>query len=68
MKKGVLRLDVLVDNAGAISPRRLLTADGLETTFATNHLGPVLLTCLLRGLIERSAPARVVSVARGGAR
>jgi NAD(P)-dependent dehydrogenase (short-subunit alcohol dehydrogenase family) len=56
------RLDVLVHNAGVISPRRRLTADGLETTFATNHLGPFLLTSLLCGLLERSAPARVVTV------
>ena len=57
------RLDVLVNNAGVISMRPRLTADGLEVTFATNHLGPFLLTCLLRGLLERSAPARVVTVA-----
>jgi NAD(P)-dependent dehydrogenase (short-subunit alcohol dehydrogenase family) len=57
------RLDVLVNNAGVISLRGRLTADGLEVTFATNHLGPFLLTCLLRGLLERSAPARVVTVA-----
>lgn len=56
------RLDVLVHNAGVISPRRQLTADGLETTFATNHLGPFLLTSLLCGLLEGSAPARVVTV------
>jgi retinol dehydrogenase 12 len=56
------RLDVLIHNAGVISPRRQLTADGLETTFATNHLGPFLLTRLLRGLLEHSAPARVVTV------
>ncbi len=56
------RLDVLVNNAGVISMRRELTADGFETTFATNHLGPFLLTNLLRGLLERSAPARVVTV------
>jgi retinol dehydrogenase 12 len=56
------QLDVLVNNAGVISPRRQLTADGLETTFATNHLGPFLLTSLLYGLLERSAPARVVTV------
>ena len=56
------RLDVLVNNAGVISARRQLTGDGLETTFATNHLGPFLLTSLLRGLLERSAPARVVTV------
>ena len=56
------RLEVLVNNAGVISMRRQLTADGLETTFATNHLGPFLLTNLLRGRLERSAPARVVTV------
>src|SRR2546430_5733139 len=57
------RLDVLINNAGVICAERQLTADGLETTFATNHLGPFLLTNLLRGLLERSAPARVVTVA-----
>ncbi len=51
------RLDVLVNNAGTITMRRQLTADGLEAMFATNHLGPFLLTNLLRGLLERSAPA-----------
>lgn len=56
------RLDVLVNNAGVIMTRPQVTADGLETTFATNHLGPFLLTNLLRGLLERSAPARVVTV------
>ncbi len=56
------RLDVLVNNAGVIAMRRQLTADGLEITFATNHLAPFLLTSLLRGLLERSAPARVVTV------
>jgi retinol dehydrogenase-14 len=56
------RVDVLVNNAGVISPGRRLTADGLETTFATNHLGPFLLTSLLCGLLVDSAPARVVTV------
>lgn len=57
------RLDVLVNNAGVISVRRTLTVGGLEVMFATNHLGPFLLTGLLRGLLELSAPARVVTVA-----
>jgi retinol dehydrogenase-12 len=57
------RLDVLVNNAGVLTMRRQVTADGLEKTFATNHLAPFLLTHLLRGLLERSAPARVVTVA-----
>jgi retinol dehydrogenase-12 len=56
------RLDVLVNNAGVIMTRGQLTADGLEATFAINHLAPFLLTNLLRGLLERSAPARVVTV------
>jgi retinol dehydrogenase-12 len=59
------RLDVLVNNAGVIMRNRQLTADGLETTFATNHLGPFLLTNLLRERLERSAPARVVTVSSG---
>jgi retinol dehydrogenase 12 len=56
------RLDVLVNNAAVIMMRRRLTVDGLETTFATNHLGPFLLTNLLLELLVRSAPARVVTV------
>ncbi|MFI5952617.1 SDR family oxidoreductase [Cryptosporangium sp. NPDC051539] len=57
------RLDVLVNNAGVLATGRRVTADGHETTFATNHLGPFLLTTLLQDLLERSAPARVVTVA-----
>lgn len=56
------RLDVLVNNAGIITTRPQTTVDGFETTFATNHLAPFLLTTLLRRLLENSAPARVVTV------
>ncbi|MEJ2051778.1 MAG: SDR family oxidoreductase, partial [Calditrichota bacterium] len=56
-------LDVLVNNAGAIFFRRQETKDGLEMTFALNHLGYFLLTNLLLNLIEQSAPARIVNVA-----
>jgi retinol dehydrogenase 12 len=56
------RLDALVNNAGVISLRRQ-AANGLELTFAVNHLAPFLLTGLLRDLLARSAPARVVTVA-----
>jgi len=57
------RLHVLVNNAGAILGERRLTRDGVEATFATNHLGYFLLTQLLTDLLVASAPARVVNVA-----
>ena len=59
------RLHVLVNNAGITQPRRIETADGLESVFATNHLGPFLLTNLLLPLLTASAPSRVVTVASG---
>jgi len=62
------RLDVLVNNAGSVSPKREVTADGLERTFAVNHLGYFLLTNLLIDLLEKSAPSRVVNVASVGHR
>ena len=62
------RLHVLVNNAGGVNRERRLTADGLEATFAVNHLGPFLLTNLLVDLLVRSAPARVVTVASIGHR
>ena len=57
------RLHVLVNNAGAITPRRRLTVDGIETQFAVNHLAPFLLTNLLLDTLKESAPARIVTVA-----
>jgi len=57
------RIDVLVNNAGLVVGHRRLTADGLEWTFAVNHLAPFLLTNLLRTRLAASAPARVVTVA-----
>jgi NAD(P)-dependent dehydrogenase (short-subunit alcohol dehydrogenase family) len=56
------RLDVLVNNAGAIHSERELTADGLERTFAVNHLAYFLLTALLRPALESAPAGRVVSV------
>lgn len=60
---GLSRVDVLVNNAGVIVRERVLTEDGVETTFAVNHLAYFLLTRLLEPLLVASAPARVVNVA-----
>ena len=56
------RLDVLVNNVGGFWAHRHITADGLEHTFAVNHLAPFLLTDLLLDRLTRSAPARIVNV------
>ena len=56
------RIDVLVNNAGGYWNTRHVTADGLERTFALNHLAPFLLTGLLLNRLKHSAPARVVTV------
>jgi NAD(P)-dependent dehydrogenase (short-subunit alcohol dehydrogenase family) len=57
------RLDVLMNNAGAIFPRRELTADGIEKTFALNHLAPFLVTHLLLDLVRAAPAGRIVTVA-----
>lgn len=59
------RLDVLINNAGVYQPERVLTPDGLETTFAVNLLAPFLLSHHLLPPLETAAPARVVNVASG---
>lgn len=56
-------LHVLLNNAGVIMLRRTETVDGIESTFAVNHLGYFLLTVLLLDRIQASAPARIVNVA-----
>ncbi|HSD26070.1 MAG TPA: SDR family oxidoreductase [Vicinamibacteria bacterium] len=62
------RLHVLVNNAGTVNKSLRTTVDGIEATFAVNHLGPFLLTNLLTDVLVTSAPARVVTVASIGHR
>ena len=63
------RLDVLVNNAAVLAWReRRLNEDGLEMTFAVNHLAPFLLTGLLLDRLKECAPARIVTVASGAHR
>ena len=59
------RLDVLVNNVGGFWATRHTTADGLEHTFAVNHLASFLLTNLLLERLQSSAPARIVTVSSG---
>ena len=56
-------LDVLVNNAGGVFGRRELTVDGIESTFAVNHLAPFLLTNLTLDLLTAADQGRVVTVA-----
>jgi NAD(P)-dependent dehydrogenase (short-subunit alcohol dehydrogenase family) len=59
------RLDVLVNNAGAMYGTRQLSPDGVELTWAVNHLAPFLLTSLLLDRLKASAPARIITTASG---
>jgi NAD(P)-dependent dehydrogenase (short-subunit alcohol dehydrogenase family) len=57
------RIDVLINNAGAMFTRRSVTADGLERTFALNHMAYFVLANRLRERLAAAAPARIVNVA-----
>ena len=59
------KLDVLVNNAGAMYGTRQLSQDGIELTWAVNHLAPFLLTTLLLDHLKASVPARIVTTASG---
>ena len=59
------RLDVLINNAG-LAGKRGMTASGFELAFGTNHVGPFLLTELLRDRIAETGPGRIVNVASAG--
>ncbi len=60
------KLDVLVNNAGVLPAERMHTDEGFELTFATNVLGPFLLTALLLPALRSAAPSRVINVSSGG--
>ena len=60
------RLDVLINNAGAVYLRRTLSADGIEMNFAANHLAYFLLTNLLLDQLIASTPSRIINVSSSG--
>jgi NAD(P)-dependent dehydrogenase (short-subunit alcohol dehydrogenase family) len=64
-KRKYSQLHILVNNAGATYPDRQLSVDGIEMTFALNHMAYFLLTTLLLDTLKASAPARIVNVASG---
>jgi len=61
-EKGLRALDVLVNNAGVYMGKKTFTEDGIETTFAVNHLAPFLLTHLLLPSLSQSSDGRVITV------
>jgi NAD(P)-dependent dehydrogenase (short-subunit alcohol dehydrogenase family) len=56
------RIDVLINNAGAVFGQRELSVDGIEKTFAVNYLAPFLLTALLFELVRTSGQGRIITV------
>ncbi len=65
IKEELPKLDVLINNAGAVFLSRRQSVDGVEMTFALNHLGPFLLTTLLLHFMRGSSPARIVNISSG---
>lgn len=59
-------LDILINNAGALYPSRIITDEGFEQTFATDLLGPFALTELLMPALKASSPSRIINVSSGG--
>ncbi|MFX1482295.1 MAG: SDR family oxidoreductase [Promethearchaeota archaeon] len=64
-KSNYSRLDVLINNAGAVFSKREVTSDGFERTLAVNYLAPFLLTHELLPLLKASAPSRVINLSSG---
>lgn len=53
------KLHVLINNAGAVLSKKILSVEGIEMTLATNYLGPLRLTLALQNLLEKSAPSHI---------
>jgi NAD(P)-dependent dehydrogenase (short-subunit alcohol dehydrogenase family) len=62
------RLDVLINNAGAVFYKRQMTVDGFERTMAVDYLGPFLLTHELLSILKSSAPSRIINLSSGNYR
>ena len=62
IKENHAQIDVLINNAGAVFARRELSVDGIEKTFAVNHLAPFLLTSLLLDKIRAAGQGRIITV------
>jgi len=60
------RIDVLINNAGALFPERSITDEGLERSLATNLLGHFILTNRLIPRLIESAPSRIINISSGG--
>ena len=63
LRRNFPRIDVLINNAAGIFSERGLTIDGIERTFAVNHLAPFLLTILIVDLLKATGQARIINVA-----
>ncbi len=66
LKSKIDRLDVLINNAGVFMGKRRLSVDGFEMTFAVNYLAPFLLTHLVKDLLVKAAPARIITLSSSG--
>jgi len=63
LRRRFSEIDVLINNAGGMFAERAFTVDGIERTFATNHLGPYLLTNLVLDLVRAGSAGRIINVA-----
>jgi len=62
-KRKYQNLNVLINNAGVMLKKRVLSVDGIEMNFAVHLLAPFLLTNLLLDMLKKSAPSRIINVA-----